>query len=107
MKNMETFDLSKRKWIKKTSNGVEVHLKIYPSSNETSVKGVKSRRLRVNVSSDPEKGRANRELIGLFSNKLGLERSLFKIIRGSKSRKKTLFVEGDSSELMEKMKHIK
>lgn len=57
-------------------------------------------RLRVRVGAPPDKGRANKALIKLFSAKLQLPRSAIRIIAGLQSREKTLLLSGDTDVLL-------
>ncbi len=45
---------------------------------------------KIKVSTPPEKGRANKRIIEVFSKELGVKRSLLRIISGEKSNNKVI-----------------
>lgn len=54
--------------------------------------------LRVRIAAPPEKGKANRELVALLSDALGVARSNVIIDKGALARKKTIAITGLSQE---------
>jgi len=61
----------------------------------------------VDVSAPPDKGRANKELVVLIAKEFDIEKSDVTIIKGEKSRSKTLRITGDSGELDKRYHEIK
>ncbi|MFW5902286.1 MAG: DUF167 domain-containing protein [archaeon] len=103
---MDTFDLDKPNWIEETIKGVKLRVKVNPNSKDSSLKGSTALYLKVNVNSEPERGKANSEVESLFSNLLGLNESKVKVTEGLRSRKKTVLIEGESKELNDKLTNI-
>lgn len=56
-------------------------------------------RLRVTVTTVPEKGKANKALVKLLAKKLRLPKSAIQIIAGHHARDKTLLITGDTPSL--------
>lgn len=79
------------------SDGVILKLKVKPSSEIFEIKEVDPWRnhLEVSVSSPPERGKANKELLDEFEKLLGKKVDLFS---GHKSKEKKIFVYNCSSE---------
>ncbi len=65
-----------------------------PHSKGESIAGLHGESLRVKVQSPPEKGRANKDVIGLLATVLGVRRSRVEIVSGHASRAKRVRVEG-------------
>jgi len=55
--------------------------------------------LKVSVTTVPEDGKANAALIALLSKRWKVAKSRIEIIAGATDRRKTLFIEGEPSEL--------
>ena len=53
---------------------------------------VKGNEIKVSIKSKPELGKANRELIKLLSNYFQVSPDKIKIIHGTKSRKKVVYI---------------
>ncbi len=100
---MDTLDLREESWIEETIEGIKVKIKVNPNSDCSALKGSTSLYLKVNISSSPEKGKANSEIIKLFSKILDLNESDVEISRGFKSAKKNILIKGKSKELKKKL----
>lgn len=75
---------------------ITVH--VQPNAGRSAVIGFRDGVLRVRVAAPPEKGKANRELVALLSDALGVTRSNVIIERGAVARKKTVAITGLSQE---------
>jgi uncharacterized protein (TIGR00251 family) len=62
--------------------------------DEIVVSGTGDRAVRVRVTAAPEDGRANRAVIELLSERLGIPRSALSVAGGATSRRKWIEVEG-------------
>jgi uncharacterized protein (TIGR00251 family) len=69
---------------------VEVDVKAVPGSSKTCFAGIKDERLRVKIAAAPEDGKANAELVAFTASALGCAKREVRLIRGEKSRLKTL-----------------
>jgi uncharacterized protein (TIGR00251 family) len=63
-------------------------VRVQPKASKREIVPITATEFRARLTSAPEKGRANRELLELLSEYLGLPLSRLKIIRGEKSRVK-------------------
>ncbi len=72
-----------------SKNGVKLEVNVNPNSNEFRIQKVNpwTDRLEIKLESPPEDGKANKELLNKLEEILGKP---VKILRGGKSRKKTL-----------------
>jgi uncharacterized protein (TIGR00251 family) len=69
---------------------IHINIMALPNASKTEFKGIKEGRLRVKVAAAPEGGRANAELISFIAKVLHCPRQKLAILRGEKSRQKTL-----------------
>lgn len=76
--------------------------KVVPGSSETRIVGWLGECLKVKVAAPPEKGKANRALIELLSEKLALDRGAFTIVSGENSQRKVIAIEGITSQQLGK-----
>ena len=72
--------------------GSEIHiaLKAIPGASKTEFAGAGEGRLRIRLAAAPEGGRANAELIAFFAKTLGCPKRDITLLRGEKSRLKTI-----------------
>jgi len=75
---------------------IEIHLQPGAKRNETV--GFREGILYAKVTSLPQKGQANRALLELIAQTLGIPRSAVDIIRGQSSRSKVIAVRGLTSD---------
>jgi len=74
--------------------GTVLDVRVKPNSSREEVEGVVDGRLVVRVKAPPVEGRANKALTRLLSRELGISPSSVEVIRGLKSRDKTLLCKG-------------
>ena len=84
--------------IKERDHNVTIEIKVHPGSSRKEVRFQEDERLAVFVHSPPEKGKANKEVIKLLSKALGVSSSRLEIIKGMRSRFKTILIKDISSE---------
>ncbi len=70
---------------------------VKPNSSKNSIDGIYMGRLRIRISSPPQKGKANKELIRYISSILGISRKNISIKSGEKSRFKELAIENPTN----------
>jgi len=70
---------------------LNIEVRVIPSAKEIKFE---ENFLKIKLSSKPQDGKANRELVEILSEKLGIPKSKIKIVRGEKQRKKLLKIEG-------------
>jgi uncharacterized protein (TIGR00251 family) len=71
-------------------DSIHIEVKALPGASKTEFAGVKDGRLRVRVAAAPEGGRANAELVSFLAKALGCPARDVVLLRGEKSRLKTL-----------------
>lgn len=65
-----------------------IKVKVKTKSKKDSVEKISEDRFLVETSAKPERGSANKEVLNLLSEFLGIERKRLKIIKGSRERNK-------------------
>jgi uncharacterized protein (TIGR00251 family) len=73
-------------------------VKVTPNAGRNEIIGLKAGVLHVKVDAPPEKGKANKELIDLLADKLGIRKSSVLVVKGQTSRYKTIVVQGMSGD---------
>jgi uncharacterized protein (TIGR00251 family) len=76
----------------------KISVRVHPNAAKSEVVGVTDGVWQVRVSAPPIKGKANKELIALFSRLLGVGKSQIGIIKGHTTRNKVIVVNGLSQE---------
>ena len=89
--------------------GIRVRVRASPRAGAARVAGIAAEAdggaaLKVAVTAAPEGGKANAALLRVLAKEWGLPKSTMSITGGTASRRKTLFVSGDSRELMTRLK---
>lgn len=69
---------------------LEVH--VVPRASANKVVGVVEGRVKIKIASPPVDGRSNKALTEVVAKKLGVARSRVEIIKGHRSRHKTLLI---------------
>jgi len=91
--------------IEDTGGGAEFEVKVVPGSSRTGIAGEYDGRLRVNIAAPPEKGKANKMLIGFLADTLALRGNDITIVRGKTAPVKRIRVRGVAAKsLAEKLK---
>ena len=78
-------------------NKTVIELYIQPNSKKSKVAGYFDKLIKIQISSPPVDNAANKELIKFLSKKLNLNKSKIKIIKGEKSRIKTVEIQSDKN----------
>jgi uncharacterized protein (TIGR00251 family) len=90
--------------ISESDEGSILLVKVYPSSGKMEIEGIHDGMLKVFVSAQPEKGKANIAVVKLLSKVLGITQSEIELKHGETSRKKTFLVRGlTPSEIISKL----
>ena len=83
-------------YLKPTSSGILLLILLQPRSSKNEIAGVHGDRLKIRLTAPPVDSKANEELCEFLAEKLGVSKSRVRIVRGEKSRKKDVLVEGVS-----------
>jgi uncharacterized protein (TIGR00251 family) len=80
--------------IDESAGGCTIKVEVSPGAKRTEVGAVNRWRgtLQVRVAAEPKQGKANDELMEFLSERLSVEPSAIRIVKGARSRKKTVFV---------------
>ena len=92
------------------SQKIIISVKIMPNAGENAVKGVfvsveQKEYLRIAITTVPEKGKANKDLIKFLSKKLDISKSQIEILSGETSHFKKIALDG-KSQTDEIIKHL-
>ncbi|WP_413710458.1 DUF167 domain-containing protein [Rhizobium sp. Rhizsp82] len=80
-------------------------VRLTPNGGRDAIDGLDGEgQLKVRVSAVPEDGKANKALIALLAKSLRVPKSAVAFISRETSRKKILRIEGDTEDLIEKLK---
>jgi uncharacterized protein (TIGR00251 family) len=82
---------------------LHLDLKVLPGASKNEFAGMREGRLRVKIAAPPEDGKANGELISFFAKALGCTKRELSLIKGEKSRMKTLGIPLDRRKELEKI----
>ena len=78
---------------RETHTGELLIVRVFTKSSRPRVDEVEDGSYKVYVSSAPERGKANRELLTVLASHLGVKKSEISIVRGEKSRDKLIRIE--------------
>jgi hypothetical protein len=78
--------------IRETNDGVEVDLLVVPNASRATVVGVHGARVKIRVTSPPERNKANAAVIDLLRHATGAKR--VEVARGRTGRHKTVLLTG-------------
>lgn len=94
------------KAIKQKKNGTTIKIEIIPNSSKSEIFTYNEWRncIIVKITELPQKGKANKELIELFTNIFGI--SDISITSGQKSRNKTILINLKKEEVIKKLKEV-
>ena len=87
---------------KEVENGILLQVRVKPNAKKFSVK-LKDGRIVVELKSPPVEGKANDEMIRELSGFLGKP---VRLIKGHKSRHKTLLIPATAAEIQSRLNHI-
>jgi uncharacterized protein (TIGR00251 family) len=79
-------------WIKPTEVGTEVNVHIQPGAAKSEIAGMHGDAIKIRIKARPVEGAANAALIEFIATNLGVTRKAVRILRGEKSRQKTVFI---------------
>jgi uncharacterized protein (TIGR00251 family) len=80
--------------LRQDPRGVVLPVSAQPGARRNGVVGVRNGMLRVAVTAAPEKGKANRAIIAVLSEVLGVPKSALELVSGETAGKKTFLVCG-------------
>ena len=88
-------------WYRITGESILINVKAFPGSSKNEFAGIRDKRLCVRIAAAPEDGKANSCLCEFFAKTLGCAKRDVTVIKGEKSKLKTVAV---PEEFIEKLK---
>ncbi len=73
---------------------VLLSVRVQPKASRDAICGESDGRVRVALTAPPVDGAANKALVRFLAKELGLPRRVFSVVRGERSREKTLRLDG-------------
>lgn len=80
-----------------------INVHVVPRARSTEVAGRHGDAIRIRLAAPPVDGAANTELVRFLAERLGVARRAVSIVRGGSGRRKTLSVEGLTTETAERL----
>lgn len=92
------------KWLRIRPGAVEVDVRVVPRSSRDRIAGVLGDRLKLQVTSPPVEGEANRAVLELLARSVGLSMRAASLVAGQTGRSKTVRLEcGDPAAVGERL----
>ena len=90
------------------AGGVKVRVRLTPKASNNRIGGMVADAdggvaLKAGVTAPPEGGKANKALIGMLAKAWRLPKTSISVKSGAAHRQKTLFMEGDTKRLLERL----
>jgi uncharacterized protein (TIGR00251 family) len=82
--------VTEKPWLRVEGDTIRIEVKAQPGASRTELAGLKDGRLKVRIAAAPEDGKANAELCRFLAAALGCPKGSVAVLRGEKSRLKTL-----------------
>jgi len=93
-------------WLAAADGGAEITLHVQPGAARTELAGEHGDALKLRVHARAVEGAANSALTEYVADRLGLARRDVKLLRGDKSRRKTLWVAATPAQVLEKLPEL-
>ena len=84
--------------VRKVEGGIVVSVKVQPNASKDRVVGEHADQIKIAVTVAPEKGKANKAVIKVLSQWLGIKSSDIQIVSGETSRDKKVFIRNINEE---------
>ena len=75
-------------------------IRVRPGARRSAVKGVKDGKLVIDVAAQPEKGKANKELVRFLAKQLGVRKNQVVIVSGETAREKRVVFDGVDEDVL-------
>lgn len=79
-------------WVKPSDGGAELSVHIQPGAAKSEIAGLHGDAIKIRIKARPIEGAANAALAEFVATCLGVPRKAVKILRGEKSRRKSVWV---------------
>ncbi len=91
---------------KPTEDGLMVFLHVQPGASRAAIVGLLDDRVKVSVTKKAVDGEANEAVRELLADSFNLKKAAVNLLKGDKSRQKTVLLKGDSQILLNKLDQI-
>ena len=81
--------------------GTLLFIYLQPGASKSQIKGEHDGKLKLSLQAPPVDGAANEALIQFFSQILNIQKSKIHLVQGKTSRQKTLWIESNSTKIIE------
>lgn len=88
-------------WYQQGKGGMQIGVKVKRGAKESKVVGAQGDFLKVKIAVQPEKGKANEELIKILSKYFKVPRDDVTIVRGKRQERKLIYIAVDKDKLIE------
>ncbi len=85
---------------------LELQVWVQPRARSSEIVGWQDDALKIKLSVPPVEGRANQACVALLADYLGVAKGQVSLLRGEKSRRKTLVIQGDAARLYERLSDL-
>ena len=94
-------------WFRITNESVHIDLKVRAGASKTCITGIADKRLCVRIAAPPEDGKANACLCEFLAKTLGCAKRDVVLVKGEKSRLKTITVPAACGDKLKEIVNIK
>ena len=94
-------------WFRITDESVHMDLKVSPGASKTCITGIADKRLCVRIAAPPEDGKANACLREFMAKTIGCAKRDVALVKGEKSRLKTITVPAVCGGRLKEMLNVK
>jgi uncharacterized protein (TIGR00251 family) len=98
--------MTEKDWFSNEGKVFYLKIKAVPGASKTEIAGLKDGRLRIRIAAAPEDGKANTELRAFLARTLGCSKGEVVLLRGERSRLKTLAVPALYREKVENLENL-
>jgi uncharacterized protein (TIGR00251 family) len=95
--------MTEKDWLSGEGGVLRLKIKAVPGASKTEIAGLKDGCLRIRIAAAPEDGKANAELRAFLARALGCPKGEVLLLRGERSRLKTLAVPASCREKAESL----
>jgi uncharacterized protein (TIGR00251 family) len=86
--------------LKETAEGIVLFVDVQPRARKSEISEIQGKALKVRLAAPPVEGAANEECLRFLAKSLGVPYSRLRMVRGHRSRHKTLLVRGVDIEVI-------
>jgi uncharacterized protein len=90
-------------FMQKTARGTTIEIVVQPKASKNELAGVHEGSLKVRLTAPPVEGKANKECLRFLAKVFDVPKSHLEILKGQKSRRKTLLVRDVAPEFLQKI----